>query len=538
MALSLDTIYTPLNDFFIEKFRTDASSPIFFRFDKLGSSVSEQDFSSPAQATETFSYLVNRIPREEPDGLHVCITPYPIDDLYYYQLLGKCLPYIPADGSDAAKESILSSFSKIKADALKLWESIRLVSVTGLMTDFRPSTAIPEDWYDKSSPNWTSHSLEITQTSVLAPADESKFQLWTLKASDAVMQKALDLNEPASVAPTNIYNHIREARVDPEAMNRRQGEARAMVRKTAFSRRFTGDIETVDGPDMRMSRGARRPFAAAAAFHQPATESTVADALLERTSVHDVYLRDRRALNLRKRMIVDDYLETVVPKQPVITNSIRVSFDFRIVDIRRDWYMHALIHDNSWFIPLAEKGQLTCKGQAGSTITAMPVGLVAIKNLSVEAAWAAEDIERSRTAINFGPFKVNSQIVDNKLTCEGIQIIGWLLEKMPELPPISDPTLATRPQSSLTFKAPTPSLITTNQPFDVILEGSPAIVKVDLIIDGKPLATIDSKTNNQFIFRWDISSLSEANHILEAIGYDSNSGESSRASVIWMNDTP
>ena len=538
MALSLDVIHKPLNDFFIEKFRTNASSPIFFRFDKLGSSISEQDFSSPAHARENFSYLVNRIPMEESDGLHVYISSHPIDDLYYYQLLGKCQPYIPAAASDAVKESIISSFSQIKADADKLWTNIRLISVTGLMAEFRPSTAIPEDWYDKSSPDWTSHSLEITQTSVLPPADEPKFQLWRLKASDAVMQKALDLNEPAAVGPTNIYKHIREFRVDPEAMTYRVDEARAIKRKKEIGS-VTREVERDDAGVML--RETRRSFLldeTAARYRQPVIEREVAADLLERTSVHDGYLRDRRDLNLRKRMIVDDYVGTVVPKQPVITNSIRVSFDFRIVECRRSWYKHALVNDKSWFIPLAEKGQLTCKGQAGSTITAMPVGLVAIKNLSVEAAWAAEDIERSKTALNFGPFKVNSQIVNNKLTREGIQIIGWLLEKMPELPPISDPALTAQPQSSLTFKAPVPSVITTNQPFDVILEGSPAIMKVDLMIDGKPLATIDSKTNNQFIFRWDITSLSEANHILEAIGHDSNGRENSRASVTWMNDTP
>jgi hypothetical protein len=83
-----------------------------------------------------------------------------------------------------------------------------------------------------------------------------------------------------------------------------------------------------------------------------------------------------------------------------------------------------------------------------------------------------------------------------------------------------------------------PSWITTNQPFNTIVEGSPTVVKVDLIADGKPLTTITSRTNNQFIFLWDITSLSEANHILEAVGYDANGKENSRATVTWMNDTP
>ena len=63
-------------------------------------------------------------------------------------------------------------------------------------------------------------------------------------------------------------------------------------------------------------------------------------------------------------------------------------------------------------------------------------------------------------------------------------------------------------------------------------------MKVDLKADGKPLTTINSRTSNQFVFRWDISALSEANHVLEAVGYDANGKENSRSSVTWMNHTP
>lgn len=545
MALSLDTIFKPLNDFFIEEFRTDASIPVFFRFDKFGSSISEQDFSSPALATESFSYLVNRIPMEESDGLHVWISPHSIEDFYYYELLGRCLPHIPADASDAAKESIINSFSKIKADALKFWESIRLVSVTGLMAEFRPSTAFPENWYDKSSPGWkTPPSLQITQTTAAPAADNPTLQLWTLKANDAVMQKALGLNEAKAVEPAKMYKNIRGVQADSPTMMLRQTQARDMARTTASVRDHRRDVQA-DQPGVMLRRTAAmdvrsaRPIVAGPASgpRRPDIGNDINDGIGVRTSVHDVYLRDRRALNIRKRMIVDDYVGTVVPKQPVVTNSIRISFDYRIVDIRRLWYMQALIDDKSWFIPFAQKGQLTSKEQPGTKMTAIPVGLVAVKNLSIEATWSAEDLELAKNATDFGPFKVDSQIVNNKLSHEGIQIVGWLLEKMPELPPVSDPAFASQAQSTLTFKAPTPSLITTNQPFDVIVEGSETVVKVDLRADGKPLTTISSRTNNQFVFRWDISSLSEANHVLEAIGYGANGKENSRDSVTWMNDT-
>jgi len=42
-------------------------------------------------------------------------------------------------------------------------------------------------------------------------------------------------------------------------------------------------------------------------------------------------------------------------------------------------------------------------------------------------------------ATDFGPFKVDSGIVNNSLSHAGIQVVGWLLQHMPPLPP-NDPS--------------------------------------------------------------------------------------------------
>src|ERR1700749_1817102 len=101
MALSFDSIYKPVNDFFIDKFKTDAGSPIFFRFDKFGSAISDEDFYGPGDtdfttsAQEAFSDLTNRIPVEDPDGINVFFSSNLIDS-EYNRILNASLPFVDA----------------------------------------------------------------------------------------------------------------------------------------------------------------------------------------------------------------------------------------------------------------------------------------------------------------------------------------------------------------------------------------------------------------------------------------------------------
>jgi hypothetical protein len=60
--------------------------------------------------------------------------------------------------------------------------------------------------------------------------------------------------------------------------------------------------------------------------------------------------------------------------------------------------------------------------------------------LAQNANWY-EDVANASIATDFGPFKVTAGIVNNelKLSHPGLQIIGWVLQKMPDLPPNDPP---------------------------------------------------------------------------------------------------
>src|ERR1700686_4764987 len=180
MALSLDSIHQPLNDFFLARFKTDSGSPVVFRFDKFGSILSDEDFIDPSHpelgylpglAREKFSDLVNHIPSEEGDGLNLVISQNSIDETYFFHLLSPSSPFIPEGTDNQTRDTIVAAFSTLKADAKKIWDSMTLESSTGLMLQYKPSLAAPENWYDKSrSELWSRQAFQVTQT-VVVPAD-------------------------------------------------------------------------------------------------------------------------------------------------------------------------------------------------------------------------------------------------------------------------------------------------------------------------------------------------------------------------------
>ncbi len=418
MALSLDSIHAPLNNFFLKRFQVDGNSPVLFRFDKLGSMISDQDFMdpnhpesgySPGVATEKFSDLVNHVPVANPDGLNIFLSQTAIDEMYFFRLVSPAVALIPEGADAATTDSVLNSFNAIKADAQKLWANIRAESSSGLMLEYKPSMATPVNWYDVTKNElWTDQSFTVSEPAApTAPAPQ--YNLWRLKLSDAAMQDVLQANEARVSAPVFRKFSAVQPRLGAPVL------APRMAQRT-------------------MAAGLGQPINRAAFTTVNLAPPAVAAAAAPNFALHTNYVRQVSTLSIADRLTIGQIVVNSAPVQPAKTNSITVSFSYCIVNIRRPWFMDTLMSDKSWFIPAAKKGELT-SGAADGTLPLMPVGFVAIKNLSIQAEWPAEDLAKADIATDFGPFKVDSAIVDSKLSHQGIQIVGWLLQKMPDLPP-------------------------------------------------------------------------------------------------------
>jgi hypothetical protein len=150
-----------------------------------------------------------------------------------------------------------------------------------------------------------------------------------------------------------------------------------------------------------------------------------------RKNFHDAFWD----MNVKNRLLVSQYIKTQAPTEPVSASSFSISFKYCVIDVDRPWLKTSFINDKSWFIPTAKKGELSGEDPNGGTLTLLPIAFIAIKELNIEANWSSTDIEISKFATDFGPFQVDTEILNNKLSHQGIQIVGWMVQKMPDLPP-------------------------------------------------------------------------------------------------------
>ena len=431
MALSLQSIYRPVNDFFLNKYKTDTASPIFFRFDKFGSVIADDDFTDAAEAQETFSDLTNRLPVEDSNGIYIFFGASLIDS-EYRRLLSASIPFV--DPTDPNKEAIIDAFIKIKAEGNREWERLSLPRGAGVVDDYRASFAFPVNWYDRNNNEiWTKQSFEIKE-SVSAPVDaRAESQLWKLKLDDAHLERILPALTTVEPSPIELRRDVvrmrpiltRAGPVDVMAVHDHRTRPLLMVEPAAAaSPRLL--VRPAAGPQLAGPQVmVRAPGALAGAGATPVRQNLT-------TSLH--------RLELTNRLVVVHYIRENAPTQPSTTSSLKITFEYCGVNIRRPWMMDGLTKNKSWFIPGFAKGQETARNSTVN-LSILPIGFIAIKNLSIEANWSELDISTSKGATDFGPFEVRSEIIDNKLSHEGVQIIGWLVQHMPELPPNDPPAI-------------------------------------------------------------------------------------------------
>lgn len=426
MALSLDSIYKPLNDFFLQKFAGSGDAAVMFRFSQRSPAFYDNDFLVPQHAEwgpwpdladEQFSVVVDNVPRLDDGGQMVrLITTSRLSDLYKYEALDQAIPFVPGDVTDdAEKQARIDAFNTAIADARRFWATIAMTPslLEGPAVKFRSSTAHPKRWWDKTDASWTSQSFQVkgAATSRGQPAQPSN-QLLRMKVSDTVLKSVVQSYTATASPPPSSAAPV--AAVGP-----------SFATGAAFSRSspMIGRQVIADRKGVAIAR------------QQDARPSI-------------------RTFPFKQRVQILSDLTTTAQTQPLTTNDVTISFDYCVVDVRREWLHMAFINNRSWRIPGQAKGHLSAND--GHGLPALPVGFVAVKALKIQAPWTQEDITNLEQSVQFGPFNIDSQIVNNTIGHEGIQIIGWMLQPLPDLPP--------NDLSSLQGTSPSPSNQTTPTP--------------------------------------------------------------------------
>lgn len=432
MALSIDAIFQPLNDFFVNTFGAPAGSQVRFRFDKLGSVIAEADFIDPshpelgylpALAVERFSDLVNRVPVECGDDRYVILTQNSIDDTYFYRLLSPAVGYVPPGTDPDTGQQVQNAFAEAKSAALTLWNNAKLESLSGLMLEYKPSQATPQNWYDdKANAIWTTERFEISQPGQSSSGGETSAgaDLWTLTPPpDQVVQIINTLPPRPMPQPGPIPPNDR-LEASPIHAVPGGGDDRAVL--------MTGAPATRAARPIDLDRLVAADTVSAAM--EGADSAGALPLRLRRTDL----LGQVREFDIRDRLQVVNALNQQAQTAPAHADKVAVNFDYCLVQIHRPWLFDVFLNGTNWAVPGTVAGALSTPDTPGS-ITELPIGMVVIRNLSITADWDAADVAASEGASSFGPFHVDGGIVNGAISHPSIQTIGWMLQQLPSLPP-------------------------------------------------------------------------------------------------------
>ena len=131
--------------------------------------------------------------------------------------------------------------------------------------------------------------------------------------------------------------------------------------------------------------------------------------------------------------------------QVVTASSLKLSFDYCLVRAARPWLSTELLEARNWFVPHTRAGEFASgTGIGDGAFEVMPMAALVVKNLLIEGDWSSDETAILSKADKFGPFSLAGRVLaaeKNPLRCEGMQVVGWVFEPMPQLPPHGDPAL-------------------------------------------------------------------------------------------------
>jgi hypothetical protein len=460
MAISLDALYAPINDFFLKKYQGGDASPILFRFDQYGFKIADEDY-DPAlhNAGEVFSDLVNRLPVLADDDTSVVFLDKPIDEYYHLLLLKPALPYLPPGTDEATRDGLQSTFASLKNAAVQDYEATySQARGNGVADLYRVSNPTPGNWYDRTNTEiWDTYSTTITDNPASPPPATTK-PLWTLRLNDTQLTQLLPTlttpEPPPTPAPTATPDFFGTAHlaspVQRLAFTSRLNMARLAVLRAsplaaveassvapAVASPAPGGRSLLAAKLMMRPRFAFEPAARAATLmlpHLAETRPAPAPAVVqpEPTLVQQNFHVAFNRLGLLDKINLTNFIKDVAPTQPVSTNSVHLSFDYCLVRIDREWFSSLFLESRSWYLPGYKKGELSA-GVGGLAV--LPTAMLLVKNLRITANWNGDDLRSMQAATGFGPFNVDARAdTSTDIGHEGIQIVGWLLQKLPPLP--------------------------------------------------------------------------------------------------------
>ncbi len=391
---------------------------LFLAFEKLATSVAASDFKlnptdpdfNPLLVAQHSADLVDFVAQIDSEGFVV-----PHGDLaptvtgQYDLLLSTAQP---------RNDSAAAYFMQIKGQARKQFDDAKA------SMDLRPFWAVshkPHFWFNDQDPTLWSHY-------------------------DYMISKSTQSGTPAPALPPNIILGNWQWRVlTTEAAAKWKVLSKAQVMHV--TEMLSANLVTLDAPRVASASGTR--FTKKAPISQALTPRLMINAH-RRDDEAEPPIKPRQPKKadllrvnpiLLKQAALHEIVNTL-PEAHVSSSNINLSLDYCFVDLTRFWISAPFLRNMDWYVPGLAPGSLASGTYTNNTglFSFLPAKFIVIKNLNLTAQWSQQDRTYIESAASLGPFSlIDKTFSSDRLFCPGMQIIAWLLEVVPPIPPQASP---------------------------------------------------------------------------------------------------
>jgi len=436
----LDNLIQEMYDYFQKKYGMDTGSlgpgSLFLAFEKVGTTLSSSDFKllptdadfNPGIVLQHGSSLVDFVAQLDPEGFILPRGDISPKASTQYGLLLSGANYRP----QSAQDSGAAFFLQLKGQGQQEFDHNTMHMN---LTAFWPASFTPQFWFnDQDSTIWSSYSYSSGQSTGPPPTTPPKVILgawnWRVVTPDTI-PKWTAVSRFQALHSSDVF---KAAAATGDVSDSPRLLSPVIANRPSDRMKFQPDISR----RISLAQAARATdIGSVVASSQPAANATADPAQPPSQAVQPNPI-------LLKNVVLSD-LVLQLPTQHVSSSNFNLSFDYCLVDISRSWISGDFLSAAQWYLPNVQSGSLaggTYENKA-KLFAFLPAKLIVIKNLRISAQWSDEDRTYIQNAVSLGPFSlIEMQFQSNALTSPGMQIIGWLCQVMPVLPPMDDPTLS------------------------------------------------------------------------------------------------
>jgi len=415
--ITIDQLAAELHDFLQKQLggaTGDAPGGIAMFFDKGGTPLAAADFGfndNPNQQ-QLFSHqraaqLADQLPVSDAlaEGWYLTRTGSKLSNWYADALRGSICP----QGTEQEK----NSFETRKADALAMLDGNKMLEVSGAT--------------DAGNSIDATGSHDVYYATGMSPAN------WFLPNADcwATYHQQSDDQPSGNPAPGPAASAAQHPTFTIRVISQTQAPAVGA---------FLTRASLLAIPTVAASPPAARPLlvnsGVLASFQSRALMQPVATV----EPLSQVAVANEPQFRVLPPAVIDrEALQAATSEQPVKSAGFHIDFDYCLVNFDRPWWDDVFLSvPPGWAIPDYRRGQVASGSLnvPSGFITLITVGMVVIRNLSIEASWTEEDQKAlAANALSLGPFCVAGGSWNNqKFSRPGMQVVAWICQIPPLLP--------------------------------------------------------------------------------------------------------